>query len=542
MLLLYIKLSFLLGAILPALVGLLVLLNDSKKNINFYFFFLSLSGAIWSLGFLFMLNSTSYSNAYMWRFIMDSSAILTPVFFAHFVLSLLNYTSGIRRKLLLGFVHMSAIIIFSLNLLELVIPGIFTQTLEPKLIFNFYPTAGFGYYLFMIYYATSVPYSLFILFKGTYKTESFRTMGIKFVFLAAFLGLVGVSTAFLLTFNIPIVPFGIVFFSIYPVIIGYSILRHQLFDVKVIAAELITFLIWLALLVQIFTVDSTQEKLWGGLILFLTIFFGIFLIRSVIKEVEHREEIERLAKDLQKANVKLKELDKLKSEFVSIASHQLRSPLTAMKGYASLLLEGSYGKLPPAAKEAIENIFTSTDLMVNSVEDFLNVSRIEQGRMKYELSEFNIVELAKDVVTDQENLAEEKGLEIKFHSKDSLITIKADIGKIKQVFANLVDNAIKYTQKGTVIISVVLNIDTVRFSVKDTGIGMSKEDINKLFGRFSRAEGANRVNTTGTGLGLYVAKQMVEAHKGKIWAESDGAGLGSSFIVELPIHSDISNK
>lgn len=471
----------------------------------------------------------------MWRFIMDSSAILTPVFFAHFVLSLLDYTSGIRRKLLLGFVHISATIIFSLNLLELVIPGIFTQALEPKLIFNFYPTAGLGYYLFMIYYATSVPYSLYILFKGTYKTESFRAVGVKFVFLASFLGLIGVSTAFLLTFNIPIVPFGIVFFSIYPVIIGYSILRHQLFDVKVIAAELITFLIWLALLIQIFTVDSVQEKIWGGIILFLTIFFGIFLIKSVIKEVEHREEIERLAKDLAKANSRLKELDQLKSEFVSIASHQLRSPLTAIKGYASLLIEGSYGKVPPAAKEALQNIFESTDLMVGSVEDFLNVSRIEQGKMKYDMSEFNISELAKDVFTEQKNIAEEKSLELKFNCKNDSILIKADLGKIKQIFTNLVDNAIKYTEKGSITVSVLLDSNVVRFSVKDTGVGLSKEDANKLFSKFSRAKGANKVNVQGTGLGLYVAKQMVEAHKGKIWVESEGAGLGSTFIVELPI-------
>ncbi len=316
----------------------------------------------------------------------------------------------------------------------------------------------------------------------------------------------------------------------------YSILKHHLFDLKVIATELFIFSLWVIILTRVLTSLTLIDQFINIGVLLATIIIGALLIKSVKDEVQQRIKIERLADDLKKVNIRLKELDKLKSEFVSIASHQLRSPLTAIKGYASLLLEDSYGKIPLSAKEAIEKIFESTDLMVNSVEDFLNVSRIEQGKMKYDYSNFNIVELVKDVFDEQKNIADEKSIVLSFNSGNEKIIVKADLGKMKQVFTNLVDNAIKYTPKGSVVLSIHATNDIVRFVVKDTGVGLSKEDVNKLFTKFSRASDANRINVKGTGLGLYVAKQMILAHKGKIWVESEGKGLGSSFIVELPIN------
>ncbi|HEC32824.1 MAG TPA: HAMP domain-containing histidine kinase [Candidatus Kaiserbacteria bacterium] len=172
--------------------------------------------------------------------------------------------------------------------------------------------------------------------------------------------------------------------------------------------------------------------------------------------------------------------------------------------------------------------------MTSSVEDFLNVSRIEQGRMKYDKTDFDMSKLAVDIVDELTPVAIKKNLKLSFKSdKEDSYIVNADLGKIKQVFSNLVDNSIKYTPKGSIVVSVSRNGEYVRFKVSDTGVGISKETLEKLFDKFVRARNAHNVNVTGSGLGLYVAKQMVKAHGGKIWAESEGEGKGSSFIVEL---------
>jgi len=126
-------------------------------------------------------------------------------------------------------------------------------------------------------------------------------------------------------------------------------------------------------------------------------------------------------------------------------------------------------------------------------------------------------------------------LALNFSSKDAPLTAQADLGKMKQVFSNLVDNAIKYTKEGSVTVTAEKSGDKIRVTIADTGIGIAKEDLDTLFAKFTRAKDANKVNTTGTGLGLYVAKQLVEGHKGTIRIESEGPGKGTRFIVELPV-------
>jgi signal transduction histidine kinase len=262
------------------------------------------------------------------------------------------------------------------------------------------------------------------------------------------------------------------------------------------------------------------------------------LIKTVKREIEQKEQIEKLATSLQSANEKLKVLDKMKSEFVSIASHQLRSPLTSIRGYASMLGEGSYGKLTAKGQEVVERISESAKYMALSVEDYLNVSRIEAGNMKYEMSDFNLKEIAEKLVDELRPVALKKGLVIVFRSDcDGSCSVHADIGKTRQVIMNILDNSMKYTPKGT--ITVVAHDDPKKkkmyVTIQDTGVGMSKETQEEVFEKFVRAKNANNVNVTGTGLGLFVAKKMVTDMGGRVWAESEGEGQGSSFNIELPL-------
>lgn len=239
---------------------------------------------------------------------------------------------------------------------------------------------------------------------------------------------------------------------------------------------------------------------------------------------------------LAESNARLKELDRQKTEFVSIASHQLRSPLTAMTGYASLLLDGDLGELSADSRDAVLKIFESGKSMAVAIDDFLNVTRIEQGRLEYNYSEFPLHSVVKQAIAEMAIIAERKNIRLGFESDAHAVTLYADEGKIKQVITNLIDNAIKYTPSGSVAVSIEHNegAHTIAVHIEDTGIGLSEEDIHKLFGKFSRAENANHVSVRGTGLGLFIAREMARAHGGDILVNSEGRGKGSTFTLTLP--------
>jgi signal transduction histidine kinase len=274
----------------------------------------------------------------------------------------------------------------------------------------------------------------------------------------------------------------------------------------------------------------------GGLFIFVGI-IGYLLIKSVYREVEQREKIQLLAADLEKANVRLTELDRQKSEFVSFATHQLRSPLTAMKGYASMILEGDMGVLPKEAKDGISRIFDSANTLTSIVDDYLNITRIELGSMKYAFETIDLKTLVEDTLAELKPNIEKSGLKFTFNAENNGTDYRttADRDKLKQVIANLIDNSMKYTPSGSVAISLSFDHakDKLILKLKDTGIGIAPEILPHLFQKWSRADNANKTNIKGTGLGLFVAKQMIEAHHGTIRAESEGEGKGSTFVVEL---------
>lgn len=242
-----------------------------------------------------------------------------------------------------------------------------------------------------------------------------------------------------------------------------------------------------------------------------------------------------LYQEVNVANEKLKSLDKLKTEFLSLASHQLRSPLTAIKGYTSMLLEGSFGEVGEKQREAIDRVFQSVQHLSKIVEDLLSVTKIEQGGMQYQMSSFDFEKVAREITEDLSVTAKKKGVEMTFAADSkSGYTVNGDMEKIRQVVLNLVDNSIKYTPAGSVHVGLSKDEQKkkILLSISDTGIGMTEETIESLFQKFSRGNGV-KVNMSGSGLGLYLAKQIVEAHKGRMWIESPGLNKGSTFYVEL---------
>jgi signal transduction histidine kinase len=400
------------------------------------------------------------------------------------------------------------------------------------------PLVLYAYILEIIISVSILLYALWSYFKCTDKKVrreiALASTGILFfLFAFSFGNIIGT-----LEVDYELGQFGLFATPIFIGILAYMSIRYKTFNLKAISAEILVVTIILLIVSILFNTKIENVRIIAGLTAIATSALGYMLIKSVKKEVKQREEIEKLAINLKDANERLKALDKMKSEFVSIASHQLRSPLTSIRGYASMLIEGSYGKLAGKSQEVVERIAESAKYMALSVEDYLNVSRIEAGNMKYEMGDFNLKEVTEKVVDELRPVAIKKGLVMVFRSDcDGSCSTRADIGKTRQVLMNIIDNSMKYTPKGS--ITVVVHDDPkqkmVSVTVSDTGVGMSKQTQEEVFEKFVRAKNANNVNVTGTGLGLYVAKKMIVDMGGKVWSESEGEGKGPTFHIELPL-------
>lgn len=261
-------------------------------------------------------------------------------------------------------------------------------------------------------------------------------------------------------------------------------------------------------------------------------------IRGQKEEVEKAFEIEKKAlKKEMEVHQELERLDKAKNQFMLATQHHLRTPLTSMRGYLDLIFGGTYGKIPPKLKEILKRFEISTKNEVKLVNEFLDVSQFQLGKGVVILRDgVEMQKIIMEAVSDVEIEAKSKGIYVRAEISKNTPPIKADEFKLKAAVYNIVDNAVKYTKKGGVVISLKKTDDKLRILIKDTGIGISKEEISKLFGKlFERGEQAEKIFSTGRGIGLYITFKIIEAHNGRIWAESEGIGKGSTFIIELPI-------
>lgn len=247
-------------------------------------------------------------------------------------------------------------------------------------------------------------------------------------------------------------------------------------------------------------------------------------------------EVQRATSELAVANDQLRDLDKAKSEFLSIASHQLYTPLTALRGYLSMIKEGDFGATPPKQRPILDILEVSADRLIELIKGLLDISRIESGRLELNLESVDLVEMVREMVRDLLPNANKKKLQLEFEEPaQPLPHAVVDRQRIRQVMLNFIDNAIKYTPAGRIDVTVRRQGDELIFAVTDTGKGLQPEEMNRLFSKFTRVGGADRFHTEGTGLGLYVAKQMVEEHHGRVEVESPGPNEGSTFSMHLPI-------
>jgi len=264
---------------------------------------------------------------------------------------------------------------------------------------------------------------------------------------------------------------------------------------------------------------------------------------QVLSELEEkREELERLNRELansnselNEANAKLRELSQMKEEFLALTTHDLRSPLAVISGVINFFTSGRLGEMTPEQHKMVKMMERNTGSLIELVNDLLDASKLESGSLRLDPVSNDLHVLVGDLQETMLPLAQDKGIELKIELPADLPYVRADLAKLRRIFVNLLSNAIKFTARGGIIeITAALVGDFVRVAVSDTGVGIAAEDISRLFDKYEQARSRSTRSEKGTGLGLYITKQLVELHGGTITVESE-LGKGSTFAFTLPV-------
>lgn len=244
-------------------------------------------------------------------------------------------------------------------------------------------------------------------------------------------------------------------------------------------------------------------------------------------------QLRKVNEELTRANIRLKELDHLKSMFIASMSHELRTPLNSIMGFTGIILQGMVGKISDEQRKQLTMVKSSSTHLLSLINDIIDVSKVEAGKVDIYVKKFDLLSITKEIINSFTVLTKEKDLKIDLEMPKKIM-VESDERRVKQILVNFVSNAIKFTDKGSVSVCVLQISDSaIEISVADTGIGIKNEDMDKLFKAFSRIP-VEGVIKEGTGLGLYLSRKISELLGGEIKAESE-FGKGTVFTLTLPI-------
>jgi len=519
--------------------GILVFIRSYGKKTKDgpFFSLLIISASFWALS-LATFEGISVINIYtkISGTIMYLSAALIPIAFLFFATTLNEEKNKIDLKKSQIFITVGSYILISLIT---VIPGLVIKDFIQIQTSGKVVVLGPLYALYSLHIISFFIFSFVKLFKK-YIGERDNVIKIqtRYVLAGIFItSVVGVTTNLILPAlgNFNLIWFGPIATIATVIMTGFAVIKYNLWDFKLILTQILILLIAVMSLMDLVTVTTFNDFLINLISFVIIVIISFLLINRIIREADDKEKIKELANDLKKVNKRLKKLDKQKSEFVSIASHQLRTPIASLKGYSSMILEGTYGPVSKQVGEVVGRLFQSSQSLAMIIDDFLNLSRIERGKIEYTFSTKDVKPVLKQVINEITPRVEQKGLAISFSvTKAKKFIANIDAEKIHQVFSNIIDNSIKYTPTGSIKVELSKIENNILIKITDTGIGIPKGSEEDLFKKFKRLGNANGESVKGTGLGLYLAKEIINAHMGKIWAESKGKGKGSTFFIEIP--------
>jgi len=524
------QISTLITAFVSLFLGISVYSRERKSKLNFSWLLASLFISVWALGLFGVVFSKTRDNAWFWQHVLDFSAILIPVLFLNFILVLIKKD---RKFLWLRIISL----IIGIALIILSFTKLFKVDVSPKFDLNYWIDPGILYFLFPLMFVTFSILSIFITLKECYKTDDkLLKRQLQYIFWAQVFGWGGGVTNFFPQL-FKVYPFGNYLVILYVIFISYAALKHHLFNIKIITTEMLTFGVWIFLSVRFALSETLNDFIINGFLLVFIVFFGVLLIRSVIKEVELREKVKRAYEIEKRARKEVEQVTEAKTQFIMATQHHLRTPLTSMIGYLDLIFGGTYGKVPLKLKTTLLKFQVSTKRLIRVVNTLLDISQFQLGKKVVALKPgIKFEDLIKEVVEELQFEVKIRGLYLKYEKKGTVPAIKADPEKLKVALFNIIDNGIKYTQEGGLKVELEKVGSKVQLSIKDTGMGIKPDQAKKLFKEaFSRGSGAKKAYGLGRGIGLYVTAHIIKGHNGVIWAESEGKGKGSTFFIELPV-------
>ena len=328
---------------------------------------------------------------------------------------------------------------------------------------------------------------------------------------------------------------------IFPSIIltAYAILKHRLLNIKSAESVILIFILLTVTFLQVIYSHTLNETLIRGGVFLLILGFSIFLLRTIINAEEQKERIELLANELGDANYKLIELNELKNKFTSLATHHIATPLTAIKGYVSLLQEGNYKNKSLEQKQTLKDIDRLTDSLTNVIRDFLDISRLENTQGAFDSSQVDLNILVNEVAQAFRARIEDKGLQFTYISQHDPLPITTDKVKLTQALSNILENSMMHTRSGEISLSASQEAYKYKIIITDTGYRNLPKTPNQLLNKFSRTGNITEANVIGSSLGLYLTKQLTEALGGDFRIIHEEEKDLTTFTVELFSESDI---
>lgn len=490
--------------------GLFVFLQNRKQWTNRIWFLYSISLTMWGVfGFFIGTTENSFHALWYWRIAMGLGIIWMPVLFYHFAYLYAPWNE--KKRLVTAYVITFLLAISAFT--PFYIPDV-------RIAFDsiFYAIPGFSFYVLTLWWFLLTGYSHSKLLKSAKNMPQERQKQIKYFIFASFIGYIGGLHDFAIIYGFPIYPWSNFLIVIYPFIMTYAMIKHGLFDIFLIIKKVFYTAILVGIIawsiggigfVNSYFIENFNLPYW-----ILPIFAGVLAVYMVYLFLENN-----------------RKADKVKQEFITVAAHKLRTPLTHI-GYiademADAKTEQEFKSLAVSLKEANERL-------VSLINKLLDVTNLETQSEKYEFDTVDLKKITENVLVQVKDLAQSKKIKINFSSVDNPLVEGYD-KSISFVIQSLCENSIIYGNHGTeVFINIEKKENNFIWSVKDYGIGILTEDIEKIFEKFFRGQNALQIETEGTGLALFMARNILKRHGGQIKVESEGLGKGTTFWFTLP--------
>lgn len=518
-------------ALLSIFLGILVLISDKKSTSNRLFFAFNISAAIWIFSSLAAKYST-IDTVEPFVSIGFAAASLLVYFFLMFSITFPN-----NQNLFNKFWHwlaippMAFVVLSFMNMVAVATP----DSANGFIVSNSTMYIPYAVFLF-VYIVISI-----IKLITNYKRESGITKSQIFYILLgsslyAFFALIFSLVIPILTEDPNIYKWGIYSVIIFLIFAAYAIVERGFLKTRVILTDAIVTGVIFILLIQALLSDNLQRGLVNFSILIVVSYGGFLIIKSVKKEIEQNKKLQSQANKLEKDKEELIKLDAAKDEFLMMATHELTTPITAIRGKLSMAIEENMAKLNEEQKEYFTPAYDAINRLNHISQELVSAALINQNKLVINPENGNLDQLISGIVEESRKSAEAKGNKIEYIFKFKAENIAFDSKKIKEVITNLIVNAIHFTEKGKIEISVNRTDSDIVISVSDNGKGIPLDSQKTLFDKFSqngRFDPLNPTEQQGAGLGLFIDKEIIELHHGKIWFEST-EGKGSTFYFSLP--------